>query len=147
VIGVALAVAAALMLLVRLPGALHSFSSSAKAAEGRNGLGGALQAADSVGLNDDFVRDAFAYVPQNGRFAVVLPPDQAAAEKSYGVNSITFAAASPLLEDFLLPRREVPKAVRGTYILCYFCDSPYWDQHTHWLANNHAGGLVGYVYR
>lgn len=142
-----LTLAAALMLLIRLPGAFHTFSSSAKAAEGRNGLGGALQAADSVGLNDDFVRDAFAYVPRNGHFTVVLPPDLTAAEKNYGVNSITFAAAPTLLEDFLLPRREVPKATRGTYILCYFCDSPYWDRHTHWLANNHAGGLVGYVYR
>jgi len=146
-VGVLLAVAAALMLLIRLPDAFHTLDSSAKAAQGRNGLGGALAAADSVGLNDDFVRYAFQYVPKHGRFAVVLPPDLVAAEKSYGVSSTTFAAAPTLLEDFLLPRREVPKATRGTYILCYFCDSPYWDEHTHWLANNHVGGLVGYVYR
>lgn len=147
VAGVALALAAAVMLLARLPGAFHSFDSAAKAAQGRNGLGGALQAADSVGLNDDFVRAAFAYVPKNGRFAVVFPPDLAAAEKTYGVSSITFAAAPTFFEDFLLPRREVSKATRGTYILCYLCDSPYWDRHTRWLANNHAGGLVGFVYR
>jgi hypothetical protein len=147
VVGVALAVAAAVMLLVRLPGAFHTFSTSASAAAGRNELDGVLQAADSVGMNDDFVRDAFKYVPKNARFAVVLPPDQSAAEKAYGVNSLTFAAAPTLLEDFLLPRRWVPKASPGTYILCYFCDSPYWDQHAHWLANNNAGGLVGYMYR
>jgi hypothetical protein len=146
-IGVALAVAAAVMLLIRLPGAFHSFNTSASAAAGRNELGGALQTADSVGMNDDFVRDAFKYVPKNARFVVVLPPDQAAAEKTYGVNALTFAAAPTLLEDFLLPRRWVPKASPGTYILCYFCDSPYWDEHAHWLANNHAGGLVGLVYR
>jgi hypothetical protein len=146
-VGVALVVAAAVMLLIRLPGAFHTLDASATAAEGRNELGGALAAADSAGLNDSFVQSAFQYVPKDGRFAVVLPPDLAAAEKSYGVNPITFSAASPLLEDFLLPRREVPKATRGTYILCYFCDSPYWDKRVRWLANDHAGGLVGYVYR
>jgi hypothetical protein len=147
IVGTALAAAAALTLAIRLPGAFHTLDASAKAAQGRNGLGGALAAADSVGLNDDFVRYAFQYVPKHGRFAVVLPPDLAAAEKSYGVSPTTFAAAPTLLEDFLLPRREVPTAIPGTYIVCYFCDSPYWDRHTHWLANNHAGGLVGYVYR
>jgi hypothetical protein len=147
VVGIVLAAAAAAMLLARLPDAFTTFSSSAKAAAGRNELGGALAAADTAGLNDDFVRAAFADVPKNARFAVVLPPDQAAAEKTYGVSPITFAAAPTLLEDFLLPRREVPKAIRGTYILCYLCDSPYWDHRTRWLANNHAGGLVGYVYR
>jgi len=147
VVGVLLAVVAGGTLLARLPGAFNAFNSGAKAAAGRNELGGALAAADTAGLNDDFVRDAFADVPRNGRFAVVLPLNQAAAEKTYGVSSITFAAASPLFEDFLLPRREVPKATRGTYILCYLCDSPYWDHRTRWLANNHAGGLVGYVYR
>ena len=147
VVGIALAAVAAAMLLARLPDAFKTFNSSAKAAAGRNELGGALAAADTAGIHDDFVRDAFAYVPEKARFAVVLPPDQAAAEKTYDISAITFLAASPMLEDFLLPRREVPKATRGTYILCYLCDSPYWDHRTRWLANDHAGGLVGYVYR
>ncbi len=146
-IGIVLACAAALMLVIRLPDAFHTFSSNAKAAKGRNGLGGALAAADSAGINDDFVRFAFQFVPKHGHFAVVLPPDLPTAEKSYSVSPITFSALPTMLEDFLLPRREVPNATRGTYILCYFCDSPYWDAHTRWLANNHIGGLVGYVYR
>ena len=79
--------------------------------------------------------------------AVVLSTDLAAAEKNDAVSPITFSALSPLLETFLLQRREVSKATRGTYVLCYCCDSPYWDQRVRRLANNHAGGLVGYVYR
>ena len=145
--GAVLAVATAVTLLARLPAAFHDLSRSAAAAAGRNELDGALAAADSVRLNNDFVRAAFAYVPLHGRFAVVLPPDRAAAEKTYGVDALTFTAAPTLLQNFLLPRREVTVARRGTYVLCYFCDSPYWDQRTRWLANNHAGGLVGYVYR
>src|SRR5262249_7085651 len=140
-------VAAAAMLLTRLPGAFHTLAKEGNAAVGRNELGGALAAADSVGLNNDFVKDSFTFVPKNAHFAVVLPPDLTAAEKNYNVSPITFDAVPWMLEDFLLPRRAVPKATRGTYILCYFCDSPYWDQRTRWLANNHAGGLVGYVYR
>ena len=82
VAGLVLVGLAALMFLARLPGAYHALQHAAKAAAGRNELGGALATTDSLGLKDDFVRYAFAYVPKDGRFAVVLPRDEAAVEKA-----------------------------------------------------------------
>lgn len=146
-IGITLALLAAAMLLARLPGAIRALDHAASDAAGRNELGGALATADSIGLNDDFVRDAFAAVPANGRFAVVLPKDEAAVESGKGVSSITFDGVSPLFGDYLLPRREVATATTGTYILCFYCNAQAWSRRTHWLAPDEDGGRVGYVYR
>lgn len=146
-VGVALTVAAALVLLVRVPATFHSFNESAAAAAGRNELGGALATADSVGMNDDFVRTAFADIPESGRFVVVLPPDLAKAETTYGVNPTTFAAAPTFFEDFLLPRRVAARVAPGIFIVCLYCKSPYWDRRAHWLSPENGGGIVGLVYR
>lgn len=147
VAGVALTAVAALMLVVRLPSAYQAFGKSVAAAAGRNELGGALATADSVGLNDDFVRTAFADIPTSGRFAVVLPSVPAKAESAYGVNPITFDAAPGFFEDYLLPRRQAARVAPGVYIVCFYCKSPYWDQRTHWLSPENGGGIVGRVYR
>lgn len=144
--GVALVAAAALMLLVRLPGAYHAFDNAARAAAGRNELDGALATADAIGLNDDFVRDANALVPKGARFAVVLPMNEAAVEKADGVSPITFDGVSALFANYLLPRRQVKTATRGTYILCFYCDHV-WNDRTHWFAPGTGGGRVGYVDR
>lgn len=87
VVGVALVAAAGLMLLARLPGAYHGFTNVAHAAAGSNELGGALASADSLDLNDDFVRNADALIPKGRRFAVVLPSNEAAVEKADGATS------------------------------------------------------------
>lgn len=142
----ALAAVAALMLLARLPGAYSAFHDAAKAAAGRNALGGALATADAIGLNDDFVRDADALVPRGARYAVVLPSDKAAVERSDGVNPITFDGVPALFGNYLLPRRQVKTAARGTYILCFYCDAD-WRGRTRWLAPAAGGGRVGYVIR
>lgn len=147
VAGAALAVAAALMLLIRLPAAFHDFSNSAAAAAGRNQLGGALATADAVSLNDDFVSAAFADIPTNGRFVVVLPPNLPKAEAADSVNPITFAAAPAFFEDFLLPRRIAARVAPGVFIVCFECKSSYWDKRTHWISPENGGGIVGLVYR
>jgi hypothetical protein len=145
--GIALAAAACLMLLMRLPGAYSAFTDAAKAAAGRNELGGALATADSLSLNDDFVRNAFATVPKTGRFAVVLPRDEAAIEKADGVSPITFDGVAALFADYLLPRRQLQTPTKGTYIICFYCDTAAWSGRTHWLAPEVGGGRVGYVIR
>jgi hypothetical protein len=147
VVGSVLLAAAALMLVVRLPAAFHSFSSGAAAAAGRNGLNGALATADAVGLDDNFVVAAFADIPKTARFVVVLPRDQAKAESVDSVNPITFAAAPAFFVDFLLPRRNAEHITRGVYIVCVDCKSPYWDKRTRWLSPDNGGGLIGLIDR
>lgn len=144
--GIVLAAAAFVMLLARLPGAFSSLTDAAHAAAGRNALGGALATADAIGLNDDFVRDADALVPRGARFAVVLPANETAVEKADGVSPITFDGVSALFANYLLPRRQVKTATRGTYILCFHCDAA-WNARTRWLAPATGGGRVGYVDR
>jgi len=145
--GAVLATAAALTFLVRVPSAFHALGSARAAAVGRNELGGALATADSVGINDDFVRAAFADIPRTAQFAVVLPPDETGVESKDHVNPITFAAAPGYFEDFLLPRRLAGEVARGDYIVCLYCRSAYWNRRTHWLSPDDGGGLVGIVYR
>jgi len=146
VAGWALVAAVTVMLLVRLPEAFHSFSSAASAASGRNQLGGALATADAVGLDDGFVGDAFADLPLHARFVVALPADEPAAESKNAVNPITFSAALPFFEDFLMPRRLVSKAAKGEYVVCFYCDSS-WNARTHWLSPVEGGGRIGVLTR
>ena len=137
-VGLALTIVAALMLFVRLPAALRGVDHAAAAQAGRNAYGGALAAADSVEVDDGFVQAAMTLVPPNARFAVLLPVDQSGAEKTYGVNPTTLAAVSGLMENFLLPRREVGEPSKGDYVLCYLCDRAHWDARTRWLYTSPA---------
>jgi hypothetical protein len=144
--GIVLAAVVVAAIAVRLPLAFHSFRSTANAEKGRNELVGALAVADSVQINDNWVRATFYIVPRHATFVVALPSNQAAVEQKDSVASITFAALPVMLEDFLLPRREVATATRGTFVLCYYCGAV-WSATTRWLYNDHAGGLVGRVVR
>jgi hypothetical protein len=146
-VGIALTVVAAVMLLVRLPTALNGFDRAASAQVGRNAYGGATAAADSVQLDDGFVQAALTEIPPDGRFTVALPADQVAVEEKTGISGITFQALTGLMEDFLLPRREVDSPAKGVYLLCYLCDRSHWDARTHWLYESPAvkGALVGRI--
>lgn len=139
-------IAVAAMLLIRLPGAFHSFGAATAAASGRDELGGALATADEVGLNDTFVRDAFADIPQHARFVVALPADEAAAELKDDVEPTTFSAAELFFEDFLMPRRVASAPARGVYVVCLDCD-PGWNGRTRWLSPVEGGGRIGVVDR
>jgi len=146
-VGIALTVIAALMVLVRLPGALNGFDHAASAQVGRNGYGGATAAADSLEIDDGFVQAALTLIPRNGRFTVALPTDKVAVEAKTGIQGATFQALPAMMEDFLLPRREVDSPAKGDYVLCYLCDRPHWDARTHWIYESPAvkGALVGQV--
>jgi hypothetical protein len=142
-----LVAALAVISLVRLPAAFRGLNSAAAAASGKNELGGALVTADSADIDNNWVRAAFRVVPAHASFAFAFPGDLVQAEKTYHIDPLTFVAIPGMLEDLLLPRRALAAPRPGAYVLCYFCDSPYWDNRTRWLANDHAGGLVGYLYR
>lgn len=142
-----LVTALVVMLLARLPGAFHSLDDAAKAAAGRNQLGGALATADALGLNDDFVRETFQLVPKDANYVVVLPKDEAAVETSDNVNPTTFSGVSEFFGDYLLPRRQLPTPAAGTYILCFYCDQARLGRRVRWLTPSTGGGRVGYVRR
>jgi hypothetical protein len=144
--GLALAAAAAVMLILRVPTAFQGFNGSAAAEVGRNDLGGTLAAADMVGVNNDFVRAAFDTIPLNAYFAVLVP-DPLQAQTTYGVSPVTIDAVPTMMEDDLLPRRLVETPQKGTYVLCYLCNTSPWDHRTHWLWKNSSGQVIGLVYR
>jgi hypothetical protein len=146
-VGIVLTVVAALMLLVRLPDALKGFDRAASAQVGRNAYGGATAAADSLEIDDGFVQAALTTIPRNGRFTFALPADTVAVAAKNGMSPATFQALPAMMEDFLLPRREVDGPAKGVYVLCYLCDRSRWDARTHWLYESPAvkGALVGRV--
>src|SRR5438270_14023514 len=135
------------MLLVRLPDALKGFDHAASAQVGRNAYGGATAAAGSLESDNGFVQTALAMIPRNGRFTVALPADKVAVDAKTGIQVATFQALPAMMEDFLLPRREVDSPAKGDYVLCYLCDRPHWDARTHWMYESPAvkGALVGQV--
>jgi hypothetical protein len=144
--GIVLTLAIATLVFLRLPTAFRNLDGQAAAEVGRNQEGGALAAADMVGLNDDFVRTAIHLLPRNAQFAAVVPdPNQAAT--TYGIATTTILAVPDLMQEVLLPRREITAPQKGAYILCYLCDTSPWDNRTHWLWKGTSGGLIGLVYR
>jgi hypothetical protein len=146
IVGVVLVLAAALMLLARLPGAYRGLDHTAKAAAGRNELGGALATADSIGLNDDFVRSAFSFIPENGRFAVLLPKDETTVEKADGVSPITFNGVPAFFANYLLPRRQIATTpTPGDYVVCFYCDAAAWKGRIRWVSPEDGGGRIGLV--
>jgi hypothetical protein len=146
VAGLSLTVAAVVILTLRIQSTVDYMRGTAAAEVGRNDEGGALAAADMVGLNDDFVRAAIHVLPRSARFAALVP-DPFQAQKTYGVSPTTIEAVPDLMREVLLPRREVVTPGKGTYIVCYLCDTSPWDRRTHWLWRGSAGGLIGLVYR
>jgi hypothetical protein len=145
-VGLALIAVAAVLVALRLPHALDQLDGRAAAEIGRNDEGGALAAADMVGIKDDFVRAAIHILPRNARFAaLVADPEQ--AHKTYGVSTTTILAVHDLMQEILLPRRATATAGRGMYVLCYYCDTAPWDHRTRWLWRGGQGDLIGLVYR
>jgi hypothetical protein len=146
-VGIALTVVVAAMLLVQLPRALNWFDHAASAQVGRNAYGGATAAADSLEIDDGFVQAALTMIPRSGSFTVALPADTVAVAAKNGMNPATFQALPAMMEDFLLPRREVDSPAKSVYVLCYLCDRSHWDARTHWLYESPAvkGALVGQV--
>lgn len=143
--GVVLAAIAALTLAGRIPDAYHELQHAAKAAAGRNELGGALATADSLALNDDFVRNAFADIPRSGRFAVVLPKNETAVEQADGVSPITFDGVPGIFENYLLPRREIKTPAPSSYVICFYCNAAALGRGVHWLGPEVGGGRIGFL--
>jgi hypothetical protein len=145
--GAALVLATAIIVLPRFTTTFDGFRGSAASEVGRNEEGGALAAADMSDLDNDFVRNAIHMLPPNAQFAVVIPHDPLGAQATYGVSTTTIYSVAPLMQEVLLPRREVSTAEKGTYVLCFLCDTTSLDHRTHWLWKGTQGDLIGLVYR
>jgi hypothetical protein len=149
----ALVLATLAVLAVRVPDAVRALSGVARSQIGRDELDGGLAAADSLDVNDDFVRQTVALIPPHAWYAVLLPADPNAAQQSYGVSPVTLQGLPDFLREVLLPRRDVetqdrvnPPVPVGGYVICFYCDTSPWDQRTRWLWTS-EGADIGRVYR
>lgn len=136
---------AAVVLLVRLPGAFGSFDDRASFYGGRSPLGRNTAAADGLAIDNEFVSQALTLVPQGATFAVALPPSQAVAQQ-YGIPPVTLAALAPYMQDLLLPRREVDPG-HAQYLLCYACNTDPYDPHMQRLWQSPKGYVIGRLTR
>jgi hypothetical protein len=153
VLAAALVLATLAVLAVRIPDAVRALSGTARSQVGRGELDGALAAADSLDVNNDFVRQTVALIPRHARYAVLIPTDPNAAQQSYGVSPVTLQALPDFLREVLLPRRDVetqdrvnPPVPVGGYVICFYCDTSPWDHRTRWLWTS-EGADIGRVYR
>jgi hypothetical protein len=149
----ALVLATLAVLAVRVPDAVRGLSGIARSQVGRDELDGGLAAADSLDVDNDFVRQTVALIPPDARYAVLLPADPNAAQQTYGVSPVTLQGLPDFLREVLLPRRDVetqdrvnPPVPVGGYVICFYCDTSPWDHRTRWLWTG-GGAAIGTVYR
>lgn len=144
VFAAALVACAAVVLLLRLPGALRQFDDQA-AQNARGGdTGRLLAAADTLDIDNDFVVASLSTLPPDARYAVLLPASADVAAKTYNIGSLTLAGLPGYLQYLLLPRRQVQPA-DAQYVLCYACDTSPWDKRTTWLWKNAHAVAIGKV--
>jgi hypothetical protein len=139
---VAIVVAAAVLALLRLPGAHRDATSAVAVGFGRADFGGLHMALNWNGIDEQFVEVALENVHAGDRFAVLLPTPGSTA-----IGSLTVQALPPLLLDLLLPAREVTTPVRGDYILCYGCDATRWEGRMDLVWSGPGGLEIGKLAR
>ena len=133
------------MVTDRLPQAFRDLSGAATANAGRDEGDGALAAADSVDMDNGFVRAAMQTVPRGSRFLVETASTEQAA--GYKVDPATLWAVPGQMVEDLLPSRPATEPRVGIYVICYLCDTSPWDKRVDWLWNNHAGMAIGRITR
>jgi hypothetical protein len=134
---VAVVVAAALTLLVRLPPTLSDLSTSAHKNNSYDPLGRTLAAADSLDIDNAFAVAAMQLVPQTATFTVVPPP-----KPTPQVAPLTIEALRGYFRYLLLPRHEILDG-KADYVLCYSCASVPDGMRVRWIWHGDDGLRIG----
>lgn len=137
-----LAAAAAVALLVRLPGAIHDFDASASSNDSRDAASRLIAGADGLAIDNDFALAAVRLVPAGSTFVVEQPPNEQEA-KPYGIVPTTLAALQPYMQNLLLPARMVADPRKAQYLLCYACNTDPFDPHMTRLWQSPKGYVIG----
>jgi hypothetical protein len=103
-----------------------------------------VTAGDEQGISADLQTGAMAVIPPGSTYALLLPTDQAAGTRIYGIQPVTFATTGPYLFYELLPSVPASPAT-ARYIICWGCDTTPWDGRTTWLYTDPHGVAIGRV--
>jgi hypothetical protein len=144
-IGVVCVLAAAALLILKVPRTIGNLDSSVRGnAYITDPIGRSLTEGDMLGISRDLQLQAIAKIPRGSAYAVLLPSDQQLASSGYGIEPVTYETLAPWLNYLLLPSRQVsPKDAR--YVICWGCDTTPWDHRTTWLFDNDQGVAIGRV--
>lgn len=146
-LAVAVVVAAAILLLLRVPDAVRGFDGAAAFGAAHGELDGVVAGANALAIDNGFVAAALAQLPPNAPYGVLLPASPELAQKTYGILPVTLQAIPGFLFETLLPRLPVQDPGKGDYVLCYACDTSPWDRRTTWVWNDGKGHVIGLVRR
>lgn len=141
----AITLAALVVALVRLPGAVSSFDERATFNAHQSSIGRTIAASDALEISNDFLVHALALVPTNAAFALLQPPNGKAAAV-YGISPTTLAALHPYVEYLMLPRRLVTPD-KAQYLLCYACNTDPYDSRMQRLWVDPDGFVIGKLER
>jgi hypothetical protein len=125
-LAVAFVAAAAVVFLVRLPATFDDLDSRASVNAKQSPIGRTIQAADGLGIEDQFAVEALMLLPQHATYVVAEPSSPKAAQ-TYGISPTTLLALDGYMRFLLLPRREVSPS-SAQYLLCYACDTDPFDK-------------------
>jgi hypothetical protein len=144
-VAVALVVAAAVVLVIRLPGAFRSFDQRATANNGQSEIGRQIAGADAEDIDNEFLVQALQLLPQDATYAILLPQTPQIAA-TYHISEPTYNALPGFVLNALLPRRQVD-ANAARYILCYACNTDPYDPRMKRLWQNDQGLVIGELTR
>lgn len=128
----------------RMPGTLEDFGERASANAAKTPVDRLLVVADSLDVDNQFVRESLARLPEDARYAVLLAQSPEIALTNYGMSAITYGHLPGFMLYLLLPRRQVAPE-EAEYVLCVGCDTDPWNPKTTWLWRNDQGVGIGQV--
>ena len=144
VVALGCTIVVAYSLAMRIHPAYDEFQTNYTENAWRNPVERKLATGDMMGFDFEYQKAALAILNGRATFAPVAPPDVEIAQRSYGINDITYNAIPSYFAYLLLPTREVAPEV-AQYILCYGCDTTPWDHKVTWLYNDTHGHSIGKV--
>ena len=137
--------AAAVAALLRLPAAVRSFDDRATANDRIVGVGRQISGADAEDIDNEFLVEALQLLPLHARYAILRSQSPEVAQQ-YGISAPTYNALPGLVQNVLLPRRQVDPA-DAEYVLCYACDTDPYDPRMTRLWEDQHGLLIGKLRR
>ena len=138
-LAVGVIVVAAVIVLSQLPTSLRAASAKRRQNDAYTSDGRVLAAADSIDVDNSFVRAALEVVPERATYVVLRPPADLVAQGK--LSGVTYDALRPFLRYVLLPRREVDRVAAADYVLCYGCTARV--RRVAWLWTGDEGLKIG----
>jgi hypothetical protein len=117
------------------------FADRASANDRIVGVGRQISGADAEEIDNEFLVQALRLVPSSASYAM-LRSDSVETAARYGIIKPTYDALPGLVQNVMLPRRQVDIS-KAQYVLCYACNTDPFDKRLTRLWTDPKGFVIG----